>query len=527
MRAYLSWMIQKVRPVITSVANSAITTTNKTLSGIKSATVALYQVIRRKKLTDRIPFLKGLFRVLDPATIIKLITSEKSSYVLRHTVYDNVIYGIGATLLYKIIIQPGIKCLPFTDNPVSETIIDTAAQLFFIRMSIKLMVNNTLYSASLSKAVYDEHPQSKHLPPCPCGSTTKIFSSLASSLYHTGKMTTVFCAETAIDSMIPHGKKLLLPVRALVYGQSFLDSKLNNAGMCTTHKNEILNKNYEYAFGCGVSFLIFLSACEQIIYLSTGVQHPSISAAIFNIGMQYYTANMNLLDEPLPNNKVSTDYFKPLREVTRLTTKIITNEIVQLTQNKNNNYDWEKLQKQIIEFPPTQLALKILIDDNFKSLHKFITQPATQVYLEINGTSISDAIKYIIAIQQSNMTKKAIYWGTYLVPTYFVSNSTKSILTIMIDENMQTFLEATNQFITKYNPRNLRPFTIQLLTDKPLSENIQESYVSRSTEPEKLNATPTQAHNPRVFNVVEDYSGNLPASATKTTQNEPIRIIQN
>lgn len=265
MRKYLSWMLAKVRPIISSVATSAISTASMTLSSMKSTAVTAYQMLAQKRLADYIPFLKGLFRVLDPSSLIKVITSEKSSYVLRHSLYENIVYGISPVLVYKLIIQPGFKYLPLTDNPVGDYILETAAQLFFIRMAIKLMANNTLYSASISKAVYDENPQSKHLPPCSCATTTKIFSSLASTLYHSGKTTTAFCMESAIDTIIPNGKKLLLPVRAMIYGQSFLDTKLNNAGICSTHKNEIQNKNLAYTLGYGTSFIAFLTACDYLM----------------------------------------------------------------------------------------------------------------------------------------------------------------------------------------------------------------------------------------------------------------------
>lgn len=297
---------------------------------VKDAAISIYQSEAvRKELSARFKvFLQGLKYPFQASTIKRFLNSQRTRDIyLFESIYQNTVKTILPVGIYIYFLRNAIrKYIPGMKESYPEMVLDLLASLYFINKSAADMyVNNTMYTATLSKTVTDDvaaekvdKDKNKHkdksdnsdadnaaeapeFDACEHGVDKRFIANLASNGYYLGNIFGV----KVVEKMVPFGEYLSVPLRAHITGLGLLEYKY--AQKCTEHRYEMLSKNNTYAFGVGAAMVGGWIAAKYLLKYFTGIESYFIDDALYNMIYQYFAVSVSLHDKPIPQDDQSID----------------------------------------------------------------------------------------------------------------------------------------------------------------------------------------------------------------------------
>ena len=399
---------------------------------MKSAANYVYSSIPtgKKSYDTFLQFWEGFSRVFDPANLPSIIKSKETRRVLKEGVSANLLL-MGMVLFYETAVKRAMHALlPNMEDSYAETAVDTLAWWYFVRTSVRLFTDNIIYNRCASKAAATENPNEEKLKLHICEKTHARQANLTSPFFYAGNILTV----KFISSVLPYGKYLSMPLYALAIGESVMEENLST--LCAEHRNEVLKKNNPYSFGLGLSFLATLGLCSTLVSRASGVNSAFVYNALFCALFQYYIVLARLINKPLPGDTLGTDYFYYGRMVVGAVIKQVSDFVATVLRAPGEDIDWMQVKDKVLAFPPVNLSTKLLLGDDFRSLDKFIRRGPEQLFLDFYGDDIQDFLKWAINLRKGTLI--------YYVPNIFLSESTRMVLSILLSDKLNGWLEAAD-----------------------------------------------------------------------------------
>lgn len=409
-----------------------------------------------------------------PLLVEKLKKSEKLRETFKQSASANLVLYMGSVLLYEAGVKRLLRMVPYMEESTIEYAIDMLARMYFIRKAISMFVDNTAYNLNVSKAISEEIQHNRHIQPCDCDSTAVIQAGLASSFYYIGKTKTV----QFVSSLLPYGEYVTFPLRLFVNGECLLEYKLGAAGMCTVHRNEALNKNQAYSFGMGLSYSSLLWLCNYIVRSTTGVDSYFVYDALSYFLYQYHITMAYLIDKPLPGQHEGMDLFYHSRMVTESLLTSGSNKLISFLRNPDDRGNWIENAQTVIVFPPVNLLMIVLVEEDFKSPKKFIKRPAIDLLLNVYGNSIQTNLDWIIKKRDKMKEMPFLSFVYPYLPNFILSDTTKKTLDILLNKNLDGVLESMNHFFDEVGLQHIKFHGLyaKKFTDKKMQDLINNDY---------------------------------------------------
>lgn len=415
----------------------------ETFSQVSAIGYAIYSspLIWKISFDNLLQFWEGLSRLFNPSIITALLRSKNSRLVLRKSLSANLALYMGSVLLYEGAVKPILrKTIPEMEESQAEKATDFLATIYITRIAIAMFVDNTIYNVCLNKASA-ENPSETIIEPCPCGTTAMIRASLASPFYYFGNIITA----NMIGSALPLGEYTIIPLRALIYGQCFVEYKLGMAGLCTAHRYQELLKNNGFCFGLGLSFLTTLYLCNDVVYRATHVESVFVNDALFCCLFQHYIMLAQLIDKPLTGDKVGVDVFYHSRLIVETVLKQTCDWIVPRLRNPETRGYLEKGLQKTSQFPPIRLMRKVFLESSLQSSELFMRRSAVELFFDMYGEGIQTAIAEIRKIRETPSIKRLQKFSPYL-PNFILSQEVRNVLNIILTENLDQILAKVDNF---------------------------------------------------------------------------------
>jgi hypothetical protein len=492
MKGLLTWMGTTVASIQSDI--------RETISQTTSFITFLYQSTFLKEAVYQsvLQGWQGFSRVLDPALVTALIRSKNMQNVLMQSLQANMSY-LGVVLLYEAYLKPLLHTM---EHPYAEYYIDLLIQLYFIRSAIRMYVNNTSYNMCIYQATVMDNPINEQEKFCKDGSTAIIQGCLASSVYFVGNLGAIYVVSSVFPSSV--GRYVSVSLKLLLYGQNFLEYKLSDIGMCTTHRYEILNRNNAYAFGLGLSFYCLQLGSHYVLNhnFGVGIDNYYIGDAVFSILFQHYIMVSLLIDKPLPGNELGRDIFYYSRFVIEPLMKQGSDWIVLiLRQQKTEEYWLTKFINMVYSYPPNRFSIRLIIKFFFgtdiESLYQFVRRPAIKLYLDSHEKKIQSAIEWVIQLHNNTYVKSISYLTDYL-PSFIISTNEKKVLDLLLEEKLKNILIKMNYFINTVQLKKIEPLpVIKIINLERLQGELIEDYPVKTHQPKTIaheNNTISVAH---------------------------------
>ncbi len=400
-----------------------------------AATLAFKSAAVRQSIYENVSYawdgFKQKFRLTKISSAI--ISSNTIRKIYRQALIENIIYYAGSVLLFENVVKPVIFYVPYSEIPQVEESLDMLAKIFFMRIAIKMFAYNTVYNICLNNAVVGSLDTNQKLKGCDCQTIEKIKANLASPFYFTGNLVTA-----GLIGLIPGvGKYPASFLKTLAYGQCLVEYRYSELGMCTSHRDEVIQANNAYCFGLGLSLFGVTQFFYCVTSNMTGTESDFIYDAIFSYIFQYYILIALLQTEPLPGKKEGIHFFKYSRVVVDTALTDSLSWIIPRLSNENKRGYYREKFELITEFVLVKGVTQVLIDNNLKSFEKFVQTPAMNLFIDLHQDGIIHGLDTIMKARGYPL------WLADYAPKFIASENIFILLKILNDRGWVT----TNHFI--------------------------------------------------------------------------------
>jgi len=500
-------------------------------------------LISKMFFDNLLQFWEGTSRFFNPSIISALLRSSNSRRVLKQSLPANLIIYMGTVLFYEAGMKPLIRSnIPDIKESYPEQVMDIMMTVYITRLALSMFIDNTIYNMLISKA--SSECGSDVIQSCGCGTTALIQASLASPFYYLGNIAAIHVISSSMPIVGVYLKFLL---RSLLYGQCFVEYKLGTAGLCTVHRYNELIKNNSYCFGLGLSFLTTLYLCNCVIDKTSNAQSFFIDDALFCLLFQHYIMLAQLMDKPLPGDKIGVDVFYHSRLIVESVLKQVNDWLIPHLRNPVTRGRLEKCLQKVNGFPPLRLIKTIFLEKNLQSSKEFMHRPAVELFFDTYGETIQTAIAEIRKLRETPSIKRLQALSPYL-PNFILSQEVRNTLNIILTENLDQMLSRIDDFTTiarikviiydkeriseinsELNQEFLRPFVPLELDTHPLISKISPKLSQDDFQmiPKDENKDSSENISDAITSlmIIEDYSG-VPTneSAQKINQRRKKKI---
>lgn len=459
--------------------NSIYAYANSGLQRAWSAISSIHSVITQSKfLNNNLNYLWEGFR--QPLRLIHLNnvlnSSAQSKEVLMQSLKDNFICYAGPIILFEGVIKPIIHTLPYGDDETLENSMQMISHVIFMRIAIKLFINNTSYNLCISHTAEDVIQ--KNLQGCECGTIDKVKANLASPFYFVGNL-----SSAGVIGLIPGiGKYPSIFLKTLAYGQTLTEYKYAAIGTCTSHRLNLLTANNAYCFGVGAS-LFFTSEVFYLLLTSVlNFKNAFVYDAIFSFLFQYYILMAMVNEYPLPDQQKGFDFFCYSRLLTERALVDTTNWLIPKLGNAKKRNEYNAILQKIFRF---------------FTLKEFVKNPAISLLISLKHENVKKTLDKIVQAQGYPL------WLMDYVPYYIASEKTLMIVKLLSEEGWKKFAVTAEEIMlesvrsrerTESIHQDIEP-NIELIEEHVIEEKegpvITCVPVSQLSEPVQENYFPT------------------------------------
>jgi len=361
------------------------------------------------------------FRIFSVYDTLK--KSEKARTVMAQSLVANVVCYAGPVVVFEGVIKPALRYIPNVEDSYLESTLDLFSRVIFMRMAVRMFIDNTVYNACVANTITPVMPACRHVSGCDCESIKKVKANLASPFYFSGNVLSAYFV-----GLVPIvGEYPGYLIKTLAYGRCLVEYKYSALGMCTDHRTEILNKNNAYSFGLGASFLMMVGMCNALLRRATGAESAFIYDALFSFFYQCYIMLALLQDKPLPGTR-GTDLFHYPRMLVHSGLKDSVNWLVPKLIDREIRANIQEQVKSALNFSFVQIGIFTLIEKEFHSLNTLVKRPAISLFIDYNQEDINKKLNAIIQARGYPL------WLAEYAPDFIASESIKIILKILNEQ---------------------------------------------------------------------------------------------
>jgi|GEM_PF-6566956 len=407
------------------------------------------------------------FRLLHLGEV--LVHSPETRQVLVQSLKENLIYYAAPVILFEGLIKPAIRTLPYGEDENLENTLKVVSNLIFMRIAMRLFINNSSYNACVSHVAANEIQ--KNLVGCDCSSIEKAKSSLTSPFYFLGNIVT-----TGLIGYIPRvGKMSNVLLNNLAYGQTLTEYKYAALGTCEQHRLRLLTANNAYCFGMGASF--FLTTEFLYFLLSQLIKTESffIYDAVFSLVFQYHILMAMLDEHPLPSHKAGLDFFYYPRLLVNALLVDSMNLLIPKLGNPQKRNAYNEMFDNVFNSKIANYLKRLLIEKEFLTMKTIVKTPAISLLIELKH---KDFLKVLDKISQAQGYP---LWMLDYVPSIFASENTFIMLKMFSEEGWKKFgVTAKNLMMEAVRSRETSEILYHKIENK--LELIEEHVVEEKEE---------------------------------------------
>lgn len=382
--------------------------------------------------------------VPDPQIVPYLGRASNSRTVLYQSVVTNVICYAGIMFFYESCVRGSMRYLvpSMEDSYVEKYGMDLMVRTC---LTARFFVDNAMLTMAVIKAGSLDNPESERS--CDCEPVTKIQSKFADMIYQTGHRGVVM----GLEQMYPI---LGIPLRATLFGRYFVEQSVG--GMCTNHRNDILNRNNVYSFGFGMSFLTLQWTIDLAMYyakLQTGIDVRYLNDALFYFFMHYLLVASLSNNKPLPGTVAGVDLAWPGRALTRTLVKKAISRIAREFEKPGGTVDWKTMQRAL--YHPYALTVeRFFLGADVTSLDVFLRKRTTKVIFKLYYPTIHTALDRIMAWRDSLSLKVGplqIRYNLFIdfVPTKYVPEYKRKVVNYVCDPRFVDYVQQIRNLIER------------------------------------------------------------------------------
>lgn len=455
----------------------------QTFSQVYEITSIVYHspVIRGYLYQSSFEFFTGASQVLNPSLWRALRRSKKTQMVLKEALKSNLLFYLLPVLTYelsKTINKALVKNLnPEYYESHSDEVSEHLAEIGFFYLMLIHAFDCALYNSCIAKTFSDENPPTGFLKACDDGFVLTMRASFVSSFYWMSS----YGVTKIIQSSVPYGEYFYYPSLALLYGQCFMEYKLNTLGMCTTHRDKIHANNKALELGWGASFLSLNAMSDALFNRIFGFNNYFINDALFSVLFQHFILLATLIDQPLKLDGNGIDFFYYGREALNDSYFRIM-ELLNYSKSKNK-IDWDNIAQQLKKaaYPAAW------IHPDFQSLERFVARQSVGIFIDIYRNDLEYCIHQIKKLRN--------FSPAYLskrIPNIFLPKpllNLKNILKIFLADylgltinGVEALLHQRALFLEK---EASQPLAIKNFSHRDISTFILEDYLETMPHPDK------------------------------------------
>lgn len=423
---------------------------------------------------------EGLSTICDPSLLPKMWKSPKTLSVLWQSFTETVYFG-SMIVIYECGMKPALRTIPFYEDSYAETALIWTTNIYFLRKSWRIYVDTVIRNAALMKAATEENPF-KHVP-CICGedSIAVTRGNIESLFYYGGKIGTAKIAA----KFIPIVGDLIL-IQAL--GECFLEYPLDK--MCTQHRFEEIAKNNWRAFGMGLSFFLlqqfFTNSLEYGAKSFTGflgydadIKNSYLNDAIFGLLFQYFIMLSLYIDKPYSGKEAGVEFFFDGRGLVERRMKQGTDWILKNLKNSSAQNLILPVYQAINTFTLTHWIKKLFLEEDYRSLSKFVKTKAMIKFLELRGDEIHQFLEWLIYVRKIPLAKRLAFVWNY-VPSFLLSKEVKKVINLILQKRLDGLIEMVRDFI------DIARIQIHIIDPQALQRIAKQTFPVETSKPQPM-----------------------------------------